>query len=122
VGEVSPGDALHPGDAIRFRVTAAESGFLVILGIDAAPAVTVYAAVTPIDGGEPLVVDGSIILDATIGAERIVAVVCAEPLPAEDLAARATARLLSAGGDPRQVRSIADSCAEASLLIEKVAR
>jgi len=119
VGEVASGDQLAPGEAIRFRVVSRDPGFLAIFGVDTAQAVTSYGASLPLAGGVPRLLDGSIILDDTLGAERIVAVVCAWPIAGELGLAREA--LAAAGGDPRQLGRIAPGCREASVLIEKVA-
>jgi hypothetical protein len=121
VGEVASGDQLAPGEAIRFRVVSRDPGFLAIFGVDAAQAVTAYGSSLALEGGVPRLLDGSIILDDTLGPERIVAVVCAWPLAGELGVALARGALAMASGDPRQLGRIAPGCREASVVIEKVA-
>jgi len=120
VGAIASGDRVSPGEAIRFRVTAREPGFLAIVGIDAARTVTPYGASLALDGGVPRILDGSIILDDTLGPERIIAVVCDWPISAETAVALARGGLATANRDPRQVGRIAPACREAAVVIEKV--
>jgi hypothetical protein len=128
-GQVDPvrdGDELHPGDAIRFRVTLASDGYVAVLGIDAARAVTVYApdgpALERIASHAPTLLDGSIILDDTLGPERIVMVACPTPRPAAALIAGTDASLARVGGDPRRVARLTEDCREAAVVITKVTR
>lgn len=120
VGNVASGDRLYPGEAIRFRVRASEHGFLVIVGIDAIQTVTAYSPSLQIEAGVARVLDGSIILDATLGPERIVAVVCEWPISTDSAVALSRDALSKIGGDPRRIERIAPACHEASILIEKV--
>jgi hypothetical protein len=121
VGDVASGDRLRPDEAIRFRVTVHEPGYLTILGIDAARAITPYATTLAVARETPLLVAGSIILDATLGPERIVAVVCDWPVPPAVLIAGARGELTRAGGDPRTIVRASHGCRESSIVIEKVA-
>ena len=74
--------------------------------IDAAQAVTAYGSALALAGGVPRILDGSIILDDTLGPERIVAVVCDWPIAGELGVALARGALATAGGDPRQIGQI----------------
>jgi len=121
VGDVESGDRLRPDEAIRFRVTAHEPGYLTILGIDAARAITPYASTLAVSRETPLLVAGSIILDATLGPERIVAIVCDWPVPPAVLIAGARSELTRAGDDPRNIVRASHGCRESSIVIEKVA-
>src|SRR5262249_44716164 len=95
-----------PRDHIRFEVTTARAGHLCIVGVDGAGAVTPYGA-----AGERLravgrgrqVIDGSIELDDTPGAERLIAVLCAEERPTRDVVEAAREALHKANGDPRAI-------------------
>ena len=123
---VGDGQALHPGDAVRFRVTLATEGYAGVLGIDAAQAVTAYAPAGPtlerIAGGAPTVFDGSIILDDTLGPERIVLVICDRPRPLASLIVASSAALARGDGDPRRALRVTDDCRETAVAIMKVAR
>lgn len=122
---ISPGQRLSPGDAIRFRLRTPVAGHVAVLGLDAAQMVTPYApagaVLEPLAAGAPVVLDGSIVLDATLGPERLIAIVCPAPLPVAELVAQGQRALAAAGGDPRAVARVTSACREATLLIEKVA-
>jgi hypothetical protein len=76
--------AVHPGDRIRFQVSAPGPGHVAVVGVDAAGVATVYhpyggsrsAALPAGDGG---VLPGAIALDAALGDEAIYAVYAAHP-------------------------------------------
>jgi hypothetical protein len=119
VGPVASGDHLHPGEAIRFRLTAREPGFVSIIGVDAARTVTAYSGPLALERGVARVVDGSIILDDTLGPERIIAVECGSVVSTSTLIELAQRELAAHAGDPRQVDLLLSSCSEASILIEK---
>ncbi len=81
---------LHPGDRIQFRLTAPAGGFVHIVGIDQDGVVSVYfplpakePEVFPGGSGRP--VPGSVILDETLGKERIFVLICSQPIAAEQL-------------------------------------
>jgi hypothetical protein len=121
---VTPGENLVPGEAIRFRVAAAERGYLVVIGIDAAQAVTAYAplrgAGQPISAGHDQLLDGSIILDDTLGPERIVSVSCKEKISVDAVVSAGRRALERAGGDPRKVEDLGIRCQQSAVLIQKV--
>lgn len=125
-GRTSPvvsGEALRPGDAIRFRVSHEGPGYLWIAGLDAAQAVTVYH---PVDGAPALsqgakamLLDGSIVLDDTRGEERIMAVLCDRPVGKDLLVEKARVALARSGGDPGRVTGLDLDCRQTSLVIDK---
>ncbi len=117
---------LHAGDELRFALASGAPGHAVVLGLDAAPSVTIYApsaaaasTAIPIDATGSITLPGSIVADATAGAERVVALVCAAPTAPETLRARATAALAAASGRPENVTSLGSGCLEASVLLHK---
>lgn len=120
VERVLPGDALAPGDAIRFDVQAPPDAWVAIVGVDSAQVVTPYVAGAVLPKGRE-VLPGSIVLDETLGAERIVAVFCEKPVPTDRLVEAGKRALVAAGGDPAAVveLGVAD-CAQSSVLIRKV--
>jgi len=131
VETVSGAGTLHPGDEMRFAVAAGRPGYAVVLGLDAAPSVTLYApyaaAGAPaqairLDHPGTTTLPGSIVADATAGAERVVAVVCEAAPPLEALRARALAVLTAASGDPARVASLGSGCLESSVLLRKEPR
>lgn len=127
VSEVLPGEILAPDDAIRFSVSIKSDAFVVIVGIDAAGAVTPYV---PVDGNDPVflrrgpnqLIEGSIILDETLGPERVIAFACVNPVPVENIRAASAAALQEAGGDPRAIERVDVDCRQTSVLFEKQVR
>ena len=74
---------LHPRDRIQFVVTSLAGGHVAVVGLDAARSVSVYF---PDQGARPAPfppgtheLPVSITLDDTLGAERIVALLCPKP-------------------------------------------
>lgn len=116
---------LHPGDEMRFAFASARPGYVVVLGIDAAPSVTIYAPAAPglgairVAGTGDAALPGSIVADATPGTERIVALLCATEPDREALRARAAAALTAAGGKPDRVSALGTGCLESSVLVRK---
>jgi hypothetical protein len=115
---------VRAGDRIRFVVSAAEPGHLVILGLDAAGTVSVYLA----DGSDPhriapgarQAMPGSILLDATPGAERLVALECAARFPVADAVDAGRRALGAAARDPRRAGPLGlPGCQEAALTMDK---
>lgn len=90
------GERLQPGDAIQFTYSAAEPRYLVILSVDGASQASVYYPSGPvaarIEPGQDVVLPQSTVLDATLGAERIHGLFCAEPIAVEPLRAALAAR------------------------------
>ena len=79
---------------MRFVVSTTRPGHLVILGLDAAGKVSVYsptATLHPRRRGTRQAMPGSIILDDTPGAERLVALECDAHFPVADAVAPAAA-------------------------------
>jgi anti-sigma factor RsiW len=128
-GEVSaltPGDTVFPGDALRFELAVAEPGFVAVLGLDAAGAVTPYApsadVMLELAGGPKQVLPGAIVADATLGPERIVALSCPTRRSLAELVALAKQRLGESENQPARAQAIAPGCAETHLDVEKRAR
>jgi hypothetical protein len=116
---------LHPGDAIRFRLRPPTAGYVAVLGFDAVQMITVYApaglVLDPIASGSAVLLDGSIVLDATLGPELLVALVCPAPRVLDLVIAQARRSLALASGDPRLFGRISEDCEQSSLMIHKVA-
>jgi hypothetical protein len=114
--------AVAPGEQIRFEVTSARPGYLGIVGLDAAGAVTPYVSsgqkLRRLGAGRQLL-DGSILLDDTLGAERLIAVFCPSERDTRDVVAAAQAALDEAGRDATRVESLALGCEQASFLLQK---
>ncbi len=126
VREVSAGEALHPGDAVRFRVTSMRPSYAIIVGIDSAATVTPYFPVTRdavlLPAGVKRLLDGSIVLDEALGAERIVLLLCDEPETVERVAIAGRRALAQAHGDPEKIGALALSCTQTSFLLRKTLR
>jgi hypothetical protein len=108
------GERVVPGDALRFTVSAAASGWLAVVSRDGADQISVYyptggATLAPLDAGAEVALPGSTILDGVTGRERICAVVCPLPLPLDRV--RVFAR-----GEP-----LPEGCASDCATIEKQA-
>jgi hypothetical protein len=114
--------AVAPGEQIRFEVTSGRPGYLGIVGLDAAGAITPYvssgARLRRLGSGR-LLLDGSILLDDTLGAERLIAVWCEEDRPTRELVAAARAALERADRDAARVGALALDCDQATFLLEK---
>jgi hypothetical protein len=124
IDRISGDGVLHAGDEMRFAVTATAGGHAVVLGLDAAPAVTVYASGAEVAAGTPVVLAGSIVADATAGFERVFAIACPAAQSPETLRQLAGTALTAAGGRPEAVSSLGTSvmgCAEAFVTLRKQA-
>jgi hypothetical protein len=94
---------LHPGDVIGFRVRSRSGGHLAIVSVDAAGGVSSYlpgpaGPIPRLPPGEQLI-GGAVSLDAVVGRETLVAVLCAD----EADAARAVAAVKTALAAARTV-------------------
>jgi len=121
---LAPDGRVRAGDAIRFLVTTPRPGHLVVLGLDAAGTVSVYVA----DGDQPLSIErgrkqampGSIVLDATPGAERLVALECDARFSVANAVDAGRRSLERAARDPRRVSPLdLPGCQEAALTMDK---
>jgi hypothetical protein len=114
--------AVAPGEQIRFEVTSSQPGFLGIVGLDAAGAVTPYVAsggrLRKLGAGRQLL-DGSILLDDTLGPERLIAVWCKDDRATRDIVEAARAALDRAGPDAERVGPLAMACDQATFLLQK---
>lgn len=126
VFRITDGDVLAAGDEIRFAVTPAGAGYVLIASVDGRGQATIYV---PYDGERSVAIDprgrtelpGSIVLDDAMGPERVFAVFSTSPLRASDVWP-ALHRLAAAGpgalrGSPRLDLSVPAS--QASLLFQK---
>lgn len=123
VEDVLPDAVLHPDEAIRFRISLEARGYIGVLGLDARGQVTAYwpdaATMRSVAAGNDRLLDGSIVLDATLGAERIFAVACDEPAPLRRLVTLGRRALGRAHGDPARLTRLGSGCDETSFLIRK---
>jgi hypothetical protein len=124
VESVTAGAALHPGDAIRFRLTAPKPGFAAIFGL-ARGDVAVYA---PMSSGELRLpepgtheVDGSVILDDALGEEVVLAVLCETPSEAAAAVDRARLAMRRAGARGARPDNLDIPCLQTKVVFHKQA-
>jgi hypothetical protein len=121
---LEPNGRVRAGDAIRFLVTTPRAGHLVVLGLDAAGTVSVYVAdgdeAHPIERGRKQAMPGSIVLDATPGAERLVALECDARFSVANAVDAGRRSLERAARDPRRASPLdLPGCQEAALTMDK---
>lgn len=124
--QVSGDDWLAPGDEVRFVYTAPHPGYLYVVGADAALKMTLYdppdMSPRQVEQGQKQEVPGSVVLDATMGHERIMVLLCKEPVPTAEVVAALERLVQQATGAGRGVASIqrlALPCSQTALLIKK---
>ncbi len=115
---------LAPGEAIELEISTQSAGFVSVVGADAAGVISRYAPTRRLPAGGQQLLDGSIVLDATLGPERIFAVMCETEIEMDVIVDRARSALARVGGNPAQIEMLAlpATCSQTSFLIEKKAR
>ncbi len=128
-GMTQPGTAggvYHPGERIQLRYSTGTHRHLVVVSLDSSGSVTAFYDAAghslDIEPGVQRLLAGSIILDGSLGPERIVGCFSNEALPTEDVVKAARDALRTAGGDPAKVKRLGADCAQATFLIDKRAR
>jgi len=126
IDRISSGDALAPGDRVRFEVTAPSAAFVSIISMDGAGAVTPFfppsgtaAAISP---GKQQVLEGAIRLDAALGPERLVLVACARRVDVTEVVRAGRAALEQVQGRPDAVATLNLPCTQHSFWIHKEVR
>jgi hypothetical protein len=120
-----PSGSAAPGDALRFRLSTSQPGFAAIISIDGAGAITTYypegRELAPIARGSRQLLDNGIELDATLGKERLLALVCRRQRPVDEVREAVRAELTRAGDAARvdPARALPD-CTATSFWFEKV--
>lgn len=119
-----PHARVRPGDVLRFGVKTPRAGFAAVASIDGAGVVTIYAPPGPeleaIAAGKEQILDGTVELDATLGTERLIALVCKDKLRTGEVRdAIARARIAGKGDDAEHA---VGGCATTSFSLDKVAR
>lgn len=111
VQTLSDGDRVSPGDRLRFRVTSPRAGYVAIVSVDPAGEASSYlppaTRLTSLPAGQPVDLAGSAELDDRLGRERLIAVVCADPLETA-MVLRATPRELDGLGRCQHVDRVVD--------------
>ena len=120
VERVTEGATLFVKDQVRFSLDLKVGAFVAVLSLDSAGEVSVYTPepVALTKGAEQLL-ETSVELDASEGAERFVAVLCDQPKPIADLVTAAEQALRQANGRPEGVQRINSGCRETSVLVNK---
>jgi hypothetical protein len=123
VTPVHDGVSLQPGDQIRFVVKAAAAQHLVIASVDAAGHATIYypyAGRTSVQLPDAPVheVPGSVVLDDTLGPERVFALIARAPISTKPV----LAALRKIGPDAIRTQRTLDVAADTqlSIVFEKV--
>jgi hypothetical protein len=121
-----PGGPVSPGDELRFQISTDRPGHLAILGIDSAQQITSYLTAEPtlpaFPAGRDQLLEGSVVLDDTLGAERIVAVLCPQARELSAVVELARAALVRARGEVSKLEPLGSGCEETSVQIDKVKR
>jgi len=113
---------LQPGDEVRFVFNSPQPGYLYVVGMDAARKVNLYepAGNKPrrVPRGQKQEVPGSIVLDETLGHERVLVLICPTPVTPGKVVAAATGALGRARGVATIVR-LDLRCSQVALLLKK---
>jgi hypothetical protein len=121
-GRVAPGEVLHPGDALRFRVRTPRSGFVVVLSREANGTWSQFAPgagdALPVTGPGDSTFDGSVELDESLGPEQLVTVLCSSRAAAVAALDVARARASSPGDAPARL-PLAAECSHTVLPYSK---
>ncbi len=120
------GDRVHEGDVLGFRVASREAGNLLVLGIDSSDTPYPCYPSDPTVGPkawavarQPVQLDAAIRLDATPGQERLVALLCEEPVGFDTLALEL--RSAAAGLDPwADLPELHPGCLQRELRLSKL--
>jgi hypothetical protein len=91
VRKAGPGEVVAPGDAVRFAVTTPAPGYVAILSLDPAGRASIYfpqgLRAAPVEAGADVPLPTATRLDATVGEERVVALLCERAIELEPLRA-----------------------------------
>ena len=123
---VDPTRVLHPGERIQFALTGPKGGFVHLVGVDEAGLVSVYyprsdQSQEEFPGGVGRPVPGAVLLDETLGRERIFVLVCDQAMKAAQIKAKVE-------GLRADVRGLLDEdmldfdCGQTSLVLHKERR
>ncbi|PTL84494.1 hypothetical protein [Vitiosangium sp. GDMCC 1.1324] len=122
---VPPGGPVPPGEKLGFQLSTERSGYFTLLEVGSVLGVT---HVLPkrheplaIPAGRAQKLNGDVRLDAALGPERFIALVCDTPLPEERAREAAEHELTEASGNPAQMGPLDVPCQQTMFLIEKVA-
>jgi hypothetical protein len=101
VREGAPGEVVYPDDAINFVVSTERPAFVAIISVDGAGKVSTYypdgPTATAIPAGREQVLSRSVLLDDTLGLERVVGLFCDRPVVVAELAAAVARNAIPSG-------------------------
>ncbi len=121
---VGPGDEVHPGDRVGFRVRAGADGYLLILGVDESGRAYPCHPSRPAEAvphqasGAAMTVKAAIVMDALLGTEQIVAVQCAAPFHYTEVSSALEAAVES----DQPLSSLLDGCVQDEVVLTKVGK
>ena len=125
-GRIEPlaeGATLSAGDALRFRVYAPQGGYLAVVDLDGAGAVSSFVpaggGALPLAQGSANVLDGSVVLDRASGDERLIAVLCSTAAEAARSTEVARSALHGAHGAVADVTRLDLNCLQAQIRFRK---
>ncbi|HWE24601.1 MAG TPA: zf-HC2 domain-containing protein [Myxococcales bacterium] len=91
VRRVGPGEAIAPGDAVRFAVSTPVKAYVAVLSVDAKGRASIYypagSSAQLVSAGEDAPLPLGTRLDETVGEERVVGLFCSAPVDLEPLRA-----------------------------------
>jgi hypothetical protein len=126
VERVSPGAALAPGDRLRFEVAAPQDAFVSVVSLDARGSVTAFVPSTgnglPVKAGSRQLLDGAVLLDESLGPERLLLSACAQSIAVDQVVATARVELDKAKGRTADVGTLPLPCKQTSFWIRKEMR
>jgi hypothetical protein len=127
-GTLHIGEALYPGDRLRFLVRSDRDGFLTVLAVDGAAQVSLYYpqgdTPAPLRAGDPEPLPNAVELDGTLGREVVFAVRCPTAVPVATVlaaAARAVEPHRKAADPAAAIGPLDLGCAQTRYEIRKVA-
>ncbi|HVH43483.1 MAG TPA: DUF4384 domain-containing protein, partial [Labilithrix sp.] len=91
------GERVQPGDALRFTVTSATASYVAVMSVDGAHHASVYypydgARAVPCEAGGDVALPSSVVLDAVVGNETLIALSCDRAIELEPIRARLDGR------------------------------
>jgi hypothetical protein len=101
VREGGTGEIVSPSDSINFTVSTDAPVYLAIISVDGAGRVSAYYPAGPtaaaISAGHDQVLPRSVLLDDTLGRERVVAAFCDRPIATTEIAAAVARSAIPSG-------------------------
>jgi hypothetical protein len=125
VAPLLAGGAVHPGDALRFRLTAHRAGYAGIVSVDGARRAQSYGVagewLYPVAANEPVLLDGSIVLDGVLGREELLVFLCRGRLATDRLVRAVQAAVDSHASGPAAFANLGLDCARDAFWFTKAA-